>query len=259
MARNAVEANQMYVRSRFHPGLVAQVVPSPFGLAHHEVICEMIADGFLGEFRELVVIGVTDTFHDASQPLHWRQVRDISGMNILTMGILHETAMRWAPPPTRVFAQTTIFERERKVSPRFGTGEVTVPDSVHVLLQLAGGGRGIYHFGGVHLFGPGHQIHLYGSRGTIRFEATPEERVLIGKAGDRELTELKVPPEKLGGWRVEEEFIGAIRGEEQVRFTDFMTGVKYMEFTEAVTWSATTNAKAGSVYHPIREVDQPRY
>ena len=42
-----------------------------------------VAAGFLGEFRELVVIGAADTFWDANQPLHWRQVREISGMNIL--------------------------------------------------------------------------------------------------------------------------------------------------------------------------------
>ncbi len=33
------------------------------------------------------------------------------------------------------------------------------------------------------------------------------------------------------GWRVEEEFIGAIRGTEKVTRSDFYTGVQYMEFT----------------------------
>jgi hypothetical protein len=37
---------------------------------------------------------------------------------------------------------------------------------------------------------------------------------------------------------VEEEFIGAIRGEEDVRLTTFEDGVRYMEFTEAVSRSA---------------------
>jgi hypothetical protein len=37
-----------------------------------------------------------------------------------------------------------------------------------------------------------------------------------------------------GAWRVEEEFIRAIRGEESITHTDFTTGVAYMEFTEAV-------------------------
>lgn len=238
MARDAGEAHRMLSVSRAHPHLVAQIVPSPFGLVQNDVVREMIADGFLGEFRELVVIGIADNFHDASQPLHWRQVREVSGMNMLTMGILHESALRWAPAPIRVFAQTATFETKRAVSPRFGTGDVSVPDSVQILTELAGGGRGLYHFGGVHLFGPGNQIHLYGSRGTIRFEAGPRERLLVGQVGDKELRELNIPPAKQGGWRVEAEFIGAIRGEETVRFTDFATGVHYMEFTEAVTLSS---------------------
>lgn len=54
------------------------------------------------------------------------------------------------------------------------------------------------------------------------------------------LQEIKVSEEKKGSWRVEEEFIGAIRGTEQVRRTDFATGVRYMEFTQAVATSYQT-------------------
>ena len=39
---------------------------------------------------------------------------------------------------------------------------------------------------------------------------------------------------------MEEEFINAIRGEEQVTHTPFDIGVQYMEFTEAVTRSSQT-------------------
>ena len=47
---------------------------------------------------------------------------------------------------------------------------------------------------------------------------------------------------KTGGWRVEEEFINAIRGTEQIKLTDFATGVRYMEFTEAVAKSAASGS-----------------
>jgi predicted dehydrogenase len=40
------------------------------------------------------------------------------------------------------------------------------------------------------------------------------------------------------GWRVEEEFVNAIRGREKVSRTTFEDGVRYMEFTEAVARSA---------------------
>lgn len=241
MARNAAEAHRMQHAAEEHSHLIKQIVPSPFGLVQHDYVRGLIDDGFLGELRELVVIGANDQFRDTSQPLHWRQDAEISGTNVLAMGILHEAALRWIPSPTRVLAQTAIFEPERPASNGSGTATVTVPDSVQVLTQLAGGARGIYHLSGIARFGPGLQIHLYGSNGTIKLEVAPNERLLMGRAGDSELTEAEIPDEQRGGWRVEAEFIGGIRGEENIRFTNFATGVKYMEFTEAVQRSAETN------------------
>ena len=241
MARTASEAHRMLETSRAHPNLVTQIVPSPFGLVQDQFVRDLIADGFLGELRELAVIGADDGFWDTSTDLHWRQDTQISGFNMLAMGILHESALRWAPQPTRVFAQTSIFQPSRPGTSPAGNTEATVPDSVQIATQLEGGGRGLYHLSGIALFGPGLQLHLYGSQGTIKLQVAPRERLLIGQAGDAELHEPQIPPEKLGGWRVEAEFIGAIRGEETVRFTDFETGVKYMEFTEAVSRSAASN------------------
>jgi len=59
--------------------------------------------------------------------------------------------------------------------------------------------------------------------------------------GEQELKAIQVPEADQCGWRVEAEFIGAIRGEEIVHHTDFASGVKYMEFTEAVALSCEKN------------------
>ena len=56
------------------------------------------------------------------------------------------------------------------------------------------------------------------------------------KAG--ELTEIPIPTEKARTWRVEADFVDAIRTGAPIQFTDFATGVAYMEFTEAVARSA---------------------
>jgi predicted dehydrogenase len=241
MARNLDEARFMQAAAFQHPQLVTQIVPSPFGLAQDRYVKQLIADGFLGKLRELVVIGATDAYVDDSQPVHWRQDAEISGLNVLTMGILQETAMRWTPRTTRVFAQSAIFEQERSAPSTSGARRATVPDSLQIVSQLESGARGLYHLSGVTRFGPGTQIHLYGSHGTIKLELTPRERLLIGQGGDEGLREAQIPPDLLGGWRVEDEFIGAIRGEEDVTYTDLATGVKYMEFTEAVARSARFN------------------
>lgn len=242
MAMNVAEARQMLAASQRHPELVAQIVPSPFGLKAHRVIQRLIAEGYLGTLREVVVIGTNDAFADAHTPLHWRQVAELSGVNMLTLGILHETVSRWVPDPVRLYAQASAFTAERIDTASGLVRRVGTPDSVQVLTELPNGARGIYHFSGVTRFGPGSQIHLYGSEGTLRYELTPHERLLGARVGDRELQEIAVPETEQLGWRVEEEFIQAIRGTERVEFTDFPSGVRYMEFTEAVARSATSRS-----------------
>src|SRR5206468_3887543 len=72
---------------------------------------------------------------------------------------------------------------------------------------------------------------------TRRLEA--DARRLWGRRrGDRELREIAIPAEQRIGWRVEEEFVNAIRGREKVLRTTFEDGARYMEFTEAVARSA---------------------
>ena len=238
MAMNAAEAHRMFEASQKSPQLVTQIVPSPFGFHADQVIKEMIADGFLGELREVAVIGAHDGTADAGAPRSWRQSAEYSGLNTLTMGILHETLIRWVPDPISVIAQSQVFTAER-TNPDTGKKEtVGTPDSAHVLTQLPDGARGIYHFSGVTSFGPGHQIHLYGSEGTLKYMMEPKEHLLAARRGEDKLSEVEVPADKFYDWRVEQDFIEAIRGERKIELTDFATGVRYMEFTEAVARSA---------------------
>jgi predicted dehydrogenase len=240
MAMNAAEARQMLEASRKDPNLVTQIVPSPFGLRAHRVVKELLAAGYIGQLREVVVIGTGDTLADATTPLGWRQVAELSGVNMLTLGILHETLIRWVPDPVRVFAQATAFVPERQDPATGMLCRVGIPDSVQVLSEFSGAARGLYHFSGVTRFGPGSQIHLYGSEGTLKYELQPNDRLLGARRGDAALREIDVPPDKAFRWRVEAEFIDAIRGRGTIEFTDFATGVRYMEFTEAVARSAQT-------------------
>jgi predicted dehydrogenase len=240
MAMNVEEARAMLAASRAAPELVCQIVPSPLGLRADRVVRKLIATGYLGDLREFVVIGTSDVLADSHAPLSWRQVGALSGINMLTLGILHETLIRWVDDPVRVTAQAHAFTRER-VDPASGMMvSVGTPDSVQVLTILPGGARGIYHISGVTRLGPGSQIHLYGSEGTLKYELAPHDRLWGAQRGDKELREIPVPPQDEYGWHVEEEFIAAIRGAQPVHFTDFLTGVRYMEFTAAVAASAAT-------------------
>lgn len=238
MARNAAEARQMFDASRQWNSQVTQIVPSPFGLRIHQTIRQLLDEGYVGELREVVVLGCNAGCADPATPLHWRQSAELSGLNMLAMGILHETLIRWVPDPLSVLARTRTFTRQRTDPATGELRDVGTPDSVHVLTELPGGACGIYHLSGVLHHAPPMQIRIFGTEGTLQCVCDPDDRLLGARRGDADLAEIRIPAEQQGGWRVEADFIDAIRGKKPIEFTDFATGVRYMEFTEAVARSA---------------------
>jgi predicted dehydrogenase len=128
-------------------------------------------------------------------------------------------------------------------------GVADVPDYVEILADLENGAVATYEFSAVSGFAPGQGAWLFGSTGTLHFDHA-SQKLFGGKAGDTAMQEIVIAPEKAGKWRVEEEFANAIRGQEKIQYTDFATGVKYMEFTEAVSRSA---ASGQAVSLPLAE------
>lgn len=240
MAMNVAEAEQMLAAARRNSHLVSQLVPSPLGLGVDRTVKRLIGEGYLGRLREAVVTSTNDALADAATPLHWRQVRELSGVNMLTLGIVHETLLRWTAAPLRVMAQVAAFTPHRFDAATGTQLPVGTPDSVQVLATLVDGASALYHVSGVTRFGPGAQIHLYGSEGTLKIELAPRERILGGRIGDGELREIAVPPNEAGGWNVEADFVASIRDGRPIEFTDFASGVRYMAFTEAVARSAAS-------------------
>lgn len=244
LAMNAAEARKMFAESEKHPNLVTQVVPSPFGLKGNDVMLELIDSGFLGELREIQVCSFNASLADPASPLSWRQDSALSGYNMLNLGILHETLLRWAPQPVSVLAQVHAHIASR-IDPASGVRRsVGTPDTVQALASLPGGGRVSYHLSGSTLFGQAMTIQLYGSEGALHYDLL-SDRIhggtrAQGKASLRadELPEIPIPQVKARSWRVEADFVDSIRQGKPVRLTDFATGVQYMEFTEAVALSA---------------------
>ena len=239
MAMNAAEAHRMLAAARRYPKLVTQIVPSPYGLKGHEVVTELLRSHFIGDLREVQVTSFGGDLADPATPLSWRQDATLSGYNMLGLGILHETLLRWAPPPVRVLAQAHAFIPSR-IDPASGVRRpVGTPDSVQVLTALEGGAHAVYHLSGVTPLGQRMDIDLLGSEGVLRYDLQHDR--LWGTSrrhGEHELQEIPIPPEKAREWRVEAEFVDAVRHGTPVTLTDFETGVTYMEFTEAVARSA---------------------
>ncbi len=236
MAMNAAEAHAMLEEARQHPHLVTQVVPAPHTLAVDDTIQKLIAHGYLGEVLAVELWGLQSAFVDREGLLHWRHDTDLSGFNTLTMGIWYEAMMRWVGPASRVMAMTKVCVPQRK-----DTGgllrTVTVPEHVDVTANLACGAIAHLRFSTVTGLAPANEAWLFGTEGTLRLDTSTLE-LYGGRRRDKELQKIVIPQEEQGRWRVEEEFIGAIRGKEKVTRTSFEDGVRYMEFTEAVIRSA---------------------
>lgn len=241
MAMNASEAHEMLEASRKKPELITQIVPSPMTLKVDVTIKDLINEGYLGDILSVDIVVHQDDFLDPDAPFHWRHDRALSGYNIMQMGIWYESAMRWLGPATSVIALARVNVPARKDDDGI-LRWITIPDHVEILCEMASGPLMHMRLSTVTGLAPDDAIWFFGTQGTLRLDS--KNMVLYGgKRGQDSLDEINIPSEKQGDWRVEEEFIHAIRGRESITHTNFDDGVKYMEFTEAVTRSVQSGKK----------------
>ncbi len=258
MARNLAEAELMLAESRQQPKLVAQIVPAPMSLPFDATIIDLLQAGTLGTLREVVLTATTDGLADSSLPLNWRQNLTLSGKNTLYLGIYYEMVLRWlGRGVTSLVADAAIFSKERKDEEDMPQA-TTIPESVTVLGSYdpattaantntpwavnwqPTGARLVAHFSGVETSAPRAEIRLNGSKAGLRLDLAKGE-LWLRLRGEAEKP-VAIAPEKRGAWRVEADFIDSIRDGKPVRLTDFATGVKYMQFTEAV-WESWSNGR----------------
>ncbi|MCK4899370.1 MAG: Gfo/Idh/MocA family oxidoreductase [Anaerolineales bacterium] len=234
MAMNAEEATQMLAASKASPHLVTQVVPSPFTLHVDRAIKRLITEGYLGELLVIEVRANGDDFLDPESPLHWRQDADFSGLNVMNLGIWYEALMRWVGEANQVIAMGKTYVKMRRDLKSGFMKTISIPEHLNVVADMACGAQVSFSISNIAGLSDEDSAYLYGSEGTLCFA---DGKLYGGRKGDIELKEMVIPPEERRGWRVEEEFINAIRGIENVALTTFADGVKYMKFTEAVSQS----------------------
>ncbi len=238
MAMNASEARDMLAASMANPDLVTQIVPPPHLMSCERFLIELIADGFVGDIVNVNArITAGSAFPDSDTDTHWRHMRELSGNNVMTTGIWYENLMRLVGTASSVSANAQIVVPHRQGWD--GTRQqMTIPDQLDVIYSLSGGGSvnlSVTTVSGP--FAPATEIWIFGTEGTIHIEvpgARQDPRVTGARRGDDAMSELVVPDDKRGNWRVEEEFINAIRGIEPVTRSNLTDSVKYMEFTDAV-------------------------
>ncbi len=234
MSASLEEAESMLEASRLHPGLVAQIVPSPLSLDLDARVTTLLGEGVVGNLLEVIVTHTFAEYQDALSPLPWRLDRRLSGVNALTLGILHEMVQRWIPGnPNVLHAVAGIHTPERLDEASGSMVKVGLPESLNIVARFPSGPRLIYHLSGIDAGPPLLDVRLNGSGGTLHVNL-PQKVLTLYRPGSEQGEIVEVPCAEKRGWRVEEDFISSIRTGAPVTLTDFKTGVRYMRFSQVV-------------------------
>ena len=239
MANTAGEAREMVDASQRHPDSICQLVPTSTSYTIDNVLKRLVDEGRVGEVLSVEIQRVGRAFPDFGGELDWRHDIEFSGFNALNIGSTYESLMRWFGRGDRVMAMSKTHVPFRRNAG--GTlSSVAIPDHFDILYELANGAQVHMRMSETAGLSSGNQTWIHGSEGTIQVDAG--QNIFAGRRGDAGLTPVPNPPEQRAFYRVEEEFVNAIRGTEQVSMLTFDAGLHYMDFTEAVYRSSQTGA-----------------
>jgi predicted dehydrogenase len=249
MARTATEARAMLAAALARPRQVAMLCPPPNGMRGDRLMRRLIAEGYLGDWREVHAEGLSAGNLDPAAPLHWRQEFDLQGYNTLTLGMWIEVVHRWAGLHRRVSAVVKTHTPVRR-DPATGDERIVhVAESLSIGAELENGAVASYRFSGVTRHAPPNTIALYGTEGTLIYDMGMDA-IRGARTGDAELQPIPIPSDLAREWTVEADFVHAIREGGPVE-PSFRDGVSYMEFTEAVYRSSESGCV---VSLPLAEV-----
>src|SRR4029453_18978894 len=178
--------------------LVAQLVPAPMTLEVDATIERLLAEGYVGDVLAVEHQAAQGRLVDRDAPLHWRQNAELSGNNILNMGIWYEGMMRWLGPARRVMAMTKVAVPRRRDADGV-SHEVRVPDHVDILANFQSGAVGHLRFSSVTALAPANEVWIFGSDGTLRLEIDAK-RVSGARRGESALAEIQIPAGRRTGW-----------------------------------------------------------
>jgi predicted dehydrogenase len=234
MAMNADEARTMLDAARQHPECVAQLVPSPFTLRIDKTVTRLVSKNKLGTLRHFAFEFASPPSVKQGAALHWRRNRKYSGDNVMVLGIAYESLLRWFGPAEWVAAHAETVNHLARDTESGEEVEVEIPDYLSVQTKIQNGMTGSFLITETGVPARSPSLQIVGNQGALLYEYGLNGRLYFRDGSASEMQEVPIPENEKGGWRVEEEFINAIRGEEPVTYTTFQTGLQYMQFTSAV-------------------------
>jgi len=228
MSTDLASAQRMLAAAEAHPGLVTMLCPPPHALSTDAFVRSLLQEGRLGDVRHVCARTRSAQFLDPLAPAHWRQRFEINGKNILTLGIYAEVLRRWFGDLEPLHARGLLHVRERQGY------RVRVPDALEVWGRLASGPTFTMELSGVYPGPAADYIEILGSRATLRVHAATDT-VEMASPGDKDFASLEIPAGLARPWRVEADFIEAVRNPDAPRpRPDFRDGVAYMAVVEKV-------------------------
>ena len=237
MAMNLAESLEMLDAARRHPQLVTMLCPAPHGLRGDLVMRKLFAEEVIGPIHQIRLRSRGGQFLEREAPAHWRQRVELSGLNVLTLGIYAEVLQRWLGPVSAVQARAKTVVRERDGY------TVRVPDLLHVLCSFASGAEGVLSFSGVAAAAPSDRLEVHGRDGTLLYDFSNDAIGLV-YSGAATPEPVDIPPELAVAWRAEEDFLAAVRSPGQIQpHPSFEDGVRYMRVVDAVAQAVATGAE----------------
>ncbi len=138
--------------------------PPPYGMRADLLVKKLLAENYIGRPHHVRLQSLTSAYLDPDAPAHWRQRIEISGLNVLTLGIYVEVLQRWLGDIGGVFACGKILMPIRQGY------EVIIPDLLTVLCVFQNGAEGVLEFSGVNAHAPGDRLDIYGDKGTLVYD-----------------------------------------------------------------------------------------
>jgi predicted dehydrogenase len=235
MAMDLAEAEEMLATSKRYPELVTMLCPPPYGMRGDLLVKKLLAESSIGAPHDVRLHSFMGNYLNPEAPAHWRQKIEISGLNVLTLGIYVEVLQRWLGDIAGVFARGKILHGERRGY------KVIVPDLLNVLCVFENGAEGVLEFSGINACAPKDSVEIYGAHGTLNYDFS-NDAIRTGKHGEQDLHDVEIPPELVTEWRVEDDFLAAVKSKGRIRpRPSFEEGVRYMRVVQAVADSRAGN------------------
>jgi predicted dehydrogenase len=234
MAMNYAEAREMREAHLKTPDVVAAFCPAPFGMSVSKYIKKILSEEILGKLIHLDFKALSNVYSDPDSPAHWRQREDINGINFLSCGIFAEVIMDWLGEPQKLCATGGVVHKQR------GPHKITLPDIASVKAVWRDDLNGDLLWSGVHFLNQRPSLTIQGTKACLQVLFQPDE-VYLSEDRNSTLKKVTIPEEFLTEWRVEQNFIDAVRGASVKPGISFEEGLRYMKFTQAVIDSLENN------------------